>query len=170
MTDSSPIHEAEDHADPVAYQQHDITEVTRAHSTMADYHYADQFVLATNAAAAGTPEEWAHAALVEVAGRGGQLIWRGLLGLRLARRSAPEQVAGWPIVERGDTWITLAAPSWMLTGNLVVEVGAEGVSLVTFIRYERPIGKWIWTRASRVHRRLAPGLLADAQRVLRTHP
>ncbi|NKY56350.1 hypothetical protein HGA15_09320 [Nocardia flavorosea] len=135
---------------------------------MADYHYADQFVLPTKADATGTPEEWAHVALGEVAGRGGQLIWRGLLGLRLARRSAPEQVAGWPIVERGDTWITLAAPSWMLTGNLVFEVGAESVSLVTFIRYERPIGKWIWTRAARAHRRLAPGLLADAQRVLRT--
>ncbi|MGI5222519.1 hypothetical protein [Nocardia sp. CA-290969] len=164
MTDNSPI---DAHRDPVAFQQPDIGESVGAHTALTDYHYADQFTLVINAAEIGTPEEWARAALDTVAGIKGQLIWRGLLGLRLARRSAPGQVAGWAIVDRGDSWITLAARSWMLTGNLVVEAVQESVSLATFVRYERPIGERVWTRAAHGHRRFAPTLLPDAQRVLR---
>ncbi|MFI5714676.1 hypothetical protein [Nocardia sp. NPDC051750] len=170
MTDGHPIRAAGEHADPVAFQQHEIAESTRAHCPMTEYDYADQFTLVTDAAEAWNPEEWACAALDSVAGLQGQLIWRGLLGLRLARRSAPGQVAGWRIADRGDTWITLAARSWMLTGNLVVELGEGSVSLATFVRYERSIGKRVWAFAARGHRRFAPGLLPDAQRVLRKLP
>ncbi|WP_280397328.1 hypothetical protein [Nocardia carnea] len=164
MTDNSHVAAQ---PDPVAFQQPEIGESTRDHAELTGYHYADQFTLITNAAEIGTPEEWARAALDTVAGIKGQLIWRGLLGLRLARRSAPEHVAGWAVAERGDSWITLAARSWMITGNLVVETGPESVSLATFVRYERPIGERIWTRAAHGHRRFAPELLSDAQRVLR---
>lgn len=153
--------------DPVACQQPEIGESTRAHTALTGYHYADQFTLITNAAEIGNPEEWARAALDTVAGIKGQLIWRGLLGLRLARRSAPGQVAGWAVAERGDSWITLAARSWMISGNLVVEIGKDSVSLATFVRYERPLGERIWTRAAHGHRRFAPTLLPDAQRILR---
>lgn len=163
MTDNSPV---EVHPDPVAFQQPEIGESVSAHTALTGYHYADQFTLVVNAAEIGTAEEWASAALDTVAGRKGQLIWRGLLGLRLASRSAPEHVAGWAVAERGDSWITLAARSWMLTGNLVVEAAEESVSLATFVRYERPIGERIWTRAAHGHRRFAPTLLPDAQRVL----
>lgn len=168
MTDSSSMRAAGGNGDPLAYRQFEITEPTRSRGAAPGYDYIDQFTLDTDAAAIGTPEEWARAALDTVAGFQGQLIWRALLGLRLARRSAPGQVAGWAVAERGDGWITLAARSWMLTGSLVIEVREDSVSLVTFIRYEHAIGKRIWTLASNGHRRFAPTLLPDAQRVLRT--
>ncbi|WP_280421924.1 hypothetical protein [Nocardia carnea] len=170
MADRFPDRVAEDHSDPIAFRQHDIADSTRARSAITEYDYIDQFTLVTDAAAAGTPEAWARAALDTVAGIKGQLIWRGLLGLRLGRRSAPGRVAGWAVVERGDTWITLAARSWLLTGRLVVEIGPDSVSLATFVRYERTIGERIWTLAARGHRRFAPELLPDAQRVLRRLP
>lgn len=170
MADRSPDRVVEDHSDPIAFRQHDITDSTRARSAITGYDYVDQFTLVTDAAATGTPEAWARAALGTVAGVKGQLIWRGLLGLRLARRSAPGHVAGWPVAERGDTWITLVARSWILTGSLVVEVGPDSVSLATFVRYERLIGERIWTLAARGHRRFAPELLPDAHRVLHRLP
>ncbi|WP_068049576.1 hypothetical protein [Nocardia speluncae] len=170
MTDPSVDHVAEGHSDPIAFQQYDITDTTRARSAITEYDYSDQFTLLTEAAATWAPEAWARAALDTVAGSKGQLIWRGLLGLRLARRSAPAQVAGWPVVESGDSWITLAARSWMLTGSLVIEIEENSVSLATFVRYERPVGERIWKRASQGHRRFAPELLPDAQRVLRQLP
>lgn len=170
MTDPSPDRVVEGHPDPIAFQQYNITDSTRARSASTGYDYIDQFTLVTAAAAAGTPQAWARAALDTVAGIKGRLIWRGLLGFRLARRSSPEHVAGWEIVELGETWITLAARSWMLTGSLVIEVEENSVSLATFVRYERPVGERIWTFASRGHRRFAPELLPAAQRVLRRHP
>lgn len=170
MTDPSPDHVVDSHPDPIAFQQYDITDTTRARSAITEYDYSDQFTLLTDAAATGNPEAWARAALDAVAGSAGQLIWRGLLGFRLARRSAPAHVAGWRVVESGDSWIALAARSWMLTGSLVIEVEENSVSLATFVRYERPVGKRIWAFASRGHRRFAPELLPDARRVLRRLP
>lgn len=159
-----------DHTDPIAFQQEDITASTRARSGITGYDYIDQFTLVTDGAAIGTPQAWAHAALDTVAGIKGQLVWRGLLGLRLARRTARGQVAGWSVVDAGDTWITLAARSWMISGSLVLEVGAENISLITFVRYDRAIGKRIWAFAAPRHRRFAPRLLPGAWRVLRQRP
>ncbi|WP_228001877.1 hypothetical protein [Nocardia australiensis] len=162
MTTDHRDHSTEKESQPIAFQQHEVSESIRAHSTTADPDYIDQFTLTTNAAAIGSPEQWARASLEDAAGLKGQAIWRVLLGLRLAWRSSPEQVAYWPIVDRGDTWITLSSHSWMLTGSLVIEVDDDHASLATFIRYERSIGERIWTTVSANHRSLAPSLLRAA--------
>jgi hypothetical protein len=90
------------------------------------------------------------------------LIWRGLLGLRLARGRSPATVAGWQIGGRGEDWIRLETASWFLTGNLVVQAAEGRVSLATFVRYDRCLGHAVWPPLSAVHRRLVPGLLHDA--------
>ncbi|MFQ6397408.1 hypothetical protein ACLMAJ_28660 [Nocardia sp. KC 131] len=162
MTTDHPDHRIEEPSEQVVLQQHQISESTRTHSTIIDPEYVDQFILATNAAAVGSPEQWARAALEGVAGVMGQIVWRGLLGLRLEWKSAPGQVAHWPIVDRGDTWVTLGARSWMLSCNLVIEVDDEHASLATFIRFERPIGERVWKTVSARHRSLAPSLLRGA--------
>ncbi|GGL42504.1 hypothetical protein [Nocardia jinanensis] len=166
MTENSEMRPTTGSAAPVAFQQHDIDESIRAHSGMAAYDYADQFTIVTKAAASATPEEWARIALDEVAGTQGQVVWRVVLGLRLARRSAAGQVAGWPIVERGTTWITLGARSWLLSGRLVLEISDGTVSVGTFLRYESRLGGRVWAAVSPGHRRFAPELLNEATRIL----
>jgi len=147
-----------------------ITESVRTRSVLTHYDYADQFTIATNATVHETPEQWARAVLEDAAGPRGQLIWRGVLGLRLAWRNRAGHVAGWEIVDSGPTWITVAARSWMLRGNLVIEVEEGSLSLATFVRYERAIGRKIWTRVAPRHRKAAPDLLAEAQQVMRPLP
>ncbi len=60
-----------------------------------------------------------------------QLIWRGLLGMRLSRGRSPDTIAGWQIAERGENWVRLEAGSWFLTGNLVVRATNETVCQAT---------------------------------------
>lgn len=170
MTEDSRVRAAGGPPGPDAFAQPVVLAETRARCVMTAYDYADQFTFATNAAAVATPQEWARAALEEAAGWKGQLVWRGVLGLRLAGRSAPGQVAGWRIVAQGDTWITLAARSWMLTGNLVLECDADSVSLATFVRYERLLGARVWKLVESGHRSFAPVLLPAGYRVLSARP
>ena len=151
-----------------ARQQHDIPEAIRSLSPIPGPDYADLFTLTTDDAARRSPEQWARAALEDVAGLQGQVIWRVMLGLRLKWRSSPDHVAGWRIADRSDRWIRLEARSWMLTGHLVMHVADQQVSLATFIRYDRPAAARVWSRLSPIHRRVAPDLLRDAHRV--QHP
>ena len=138
----------------------DIPESIRTLSSLPDIDYADLFTLSTDADA--TPEQWARAMFGDVPSVAEQLIWRGLLGIRLSRGRSPATVAGWQIAGRGDGWIRLEAASWFLSGNLVVQAADGRVSLATFLRYDRRLGHAVWPPLSAVHRRLAPGLLHKA--------
>lgn len=119
--------------------------------------YGDLFTLA--GAVSGTPETWARTAFEDIAGVKGQLIFRVLIGLRLKWRRSPEHVAGWRIGGRGDGWIRLEARGPLMDGQLVIVVEDGEVSLGTFMRYRRRLGRRIWTRLSAVHRSKAPWLL-----------
>ncbi|MEU2394639.1 DUF2867 domain-containing protein [Streptomyces sp. NPDC007369] len=154
-------------------QRHDVPAEVRA-LVPADSGYVDLFTLTAEGASRRSPEQWARALFEDVAGRQGQFIWRVLLGLRL--RGAPsasasaQHVAGWRIAERRDGRIRLEAHSWMLTGHLVVDVQDDQVSLATVVRYRRSAAARIWPPLATVHRRLAPGLLRDAHRILNPAP
>ena len=132
----------------------------RALSSLPDVDYVDHFTLVTDADA--TPEQWARAMFGDVPGVGERLIWRGLLQLRLSPGRSPDTVAGWRIGGRGPDWIRLEAGSWFLTANLIVRTVDGRVSLTTVLRYERPLGRYVWPRLSAVHRRLVPGVLRAA--------
>jgi hypothetical protein len=132
----------------------------RALSSLPDADYADMFTLST--AADATPEQWARAMFGDVPDAGERFIWRGLLGLRLSRGRSPETVAGWRIADRGENSVRLEAGSWFLTGNLVVRAADGRVSLATFVRYDRILGRLVWPPLSAIHRRLTPGVLRDA--------
>jgi hypothetical protein len=119
----------------------------------------------TNGAAYASPEQWSRTAIEDVAGRGGQFIWRGVLGLRLKSRPWTDRVGGWTIADRGEEWIRLGASSRFLTAHLVTRLDDEYLSAATFIRYDRPIAPLIWVPLSAVHRRLMPGLLAQTVRL-----
>jgi hypothetical protein len=99
-----------------------------------------------------------------VAGRGGQFIWRGVLGLRLKSQPSTERVGGWKVADRGEDWIRLEASSWFLTAHLVTRLDDAHLFVGTLIQYDRPIAVLIWVPASAVHRRLMPGLLHQTVR------
>ncbi|AFT98813.1 hypothetical protein [Nocardia brasiliensis] len=145
--------------EPVVLELQDIPASLRALGTLADADYLDAFTLSTNAGPKWSPDQWAHAAFEDVAGLGGQFIWRVLLGMRLAWRRSSAHIAGWRIVGHGDDWIRLEAHSWMLVGQLVIRLKDHQVTLLTIIRYDRPLAATIWQRLSVKHRGLAPGLL-----------
>jgi hypothetical protein len=149
---------------PSVIQQRNIPAVIRALSRMDSPDYIDLFTVTTNGAADATPEQWSRTAMENVAGLGGQFIWRGILGLRLKSRPSTERVAGWKIADRGEDWIRLEASSWFLTAHLVIRRDDEHLSVGTCIRYDRPIAALIWVPASALHRRLMPGLLHETVR------
>ncbi|TDD34703.1 DUF2867 domain-containing protein [Actinomadura sp. KC06] len=138
----------------------DVPRPVRTLSSLSDIDYVDMFTLTTDRDA--TPEQWARAMFGDIPTPAERFIWRALLGLRLAKGRSPDTVAGWQITGRGRNWIRLEAASWFLTGNLLVQTTDGHVSLATFLRYDRLLGRLAWSPLSAVHRRLAPGLLQDA--------
>ena len=150
---------------PSVIQQRNLPEVIRALSGMDSPDYIDLFTVTTNGVADASPERWCRTAIEDVAGLGGQFIWRGILGLRLKSGPSRELVGGWKIADRGEDWIRLEASSWFLTAHLVTRLDDRHLSVGTFIRYDRPIAALIWMPASAVHRRLTPGLLDQTVRL-----
>ena len=149
---------------PSVIQQHDIPDVIRSLSGLERLDYVDLFTVTTRGAPDASPEQWARTAIEDVAGRGGQRIWRGVLGLRLGSRSSPDRVGGWKIADRGEDWIRLEASSWFMTAHLVIRLDDGHLSAGTCIRYDHPIAPLIWVPVSAVHRRLMPGLLSGTVR------
>jgi hypothetical protein len=149
---------------PSVIQQRKIPEVIRSLSGMDHPDYIDLFTVTTSGAADASPEQWSRTAIEDVAGLGGQFIWRGVLGLRLRSRPSTERVGGWRIADRGEDWIRLEASSWFLAAHLVIRLDDGQLSAGTFIRYDHPIAPLIWMPASAVHRRLMPGLLGQTVR------
>ncbi len=137
-----------------------VQQVPESITDAFDADYADAFTHPTDVTA--TPEQWARTTLEDVAGDGGQRIWRRVLGLRLTQPPWTDTVAGWGVAERGDDWIRLEASSGSLTANLVLLADDRSVTLTTLLRYDRPLGRIVWTPTSPLHRRLVPGLLRDA--------
>jgi Protein of unknown function (DUF2867) len=137
-----------------------VPECVRALGSLPEIDYADLFTLRTTVEAA--PERWAQAMFGNVPSPAERLIWRGLLGLRLARGRSPATVGGWRIGGRGADWIRLEAASASLTCNLVVQTAEGRVSLATFLHYDRRLGRAVWPPLSAIHRRLVPGVLRGA--------
>jgi hypothetical protein len=146
-----------------------VPESVRALGSLTAIDYADLFTLTTTTEA--TPERWARAMFGNVPSLGELLIWRGVLGLRLARGRSPATVGGWRIGGRGADWIRLEAASASLSCNLLVQTGEGRVSLVTFLHYDRRLGRVVWPPLSGIHRRLVPGVLrGGATRAARLWP
>ena len=150
-------------------QPRTIPESIRVLSGMDGSDYIDVFTVTTNGAADATPEQWFRTALEHVAGRGGQFIWRGVLGLRLKSRPSTDRIAGWKIADRGEDWIRLEASSWFMTAHLVTRLDDGQLFAGTFIRYDHPVAPLIWGPASAVHRRMMPGLLVKTVRLRARH-
>lgn len=126
-------------------------------SPLSTVHYTDRFSVRTDLQR--TPEQWARSIFGDVPNVGELFIWRVLLGLRLSRGRSGDTIAGWRVAHRGPDAIRLEAASSSMTANLVVQAAGGEVSLSTYLRYDRPPARLIWTPLSAVHRWLAPTAL-----------
>ncbi|WP_458690630.1 hypothetical protein [Nocardia tengchongensis] len=70
----------------------------------------------------------------------------------------------------GDDWIRLDVQGWMLDGQLVVRADETELTMVTAVRYPKPVGRPVWKVLSNVHRYLTGGLHVDAYRVMQWRP
>jgi hypothetical protein len=147
---------------PTVVQQNDIPGWIRG--LVTDPDYVDLFAAPVPDATNISPERWARAAIEEAPAAGRFLAWRVLCGLRLERQHSPTYIAGWKIADRGDNWIKLEASSSLMTANMTFQVEEGLVSFATFIRYDRPIARLVWTPVSAIHRAVAPGFLHAAVR------
>ena len=139
----------------------------RALDAMGDADYVDVITMATDGTVDASPEQWARTLLEETStGRAAPRLWH-LLGLRLGPRPSPDHVQGWRIAGQGEDWIRLETGSWCMTAHALVHLGERDVSLALFIRFDRPIAAVIWPPVGVTHRRAVPGMLRQAQQVLR---
>ena len=146
----------------------DVPDAVRALSSLTRIDYADRCTLGTEVVA--TPEQWARAMFGAVPSAAEQLIWRGVLGLRLSRGRSPVTVGGWRIGGGGSDWIRLETASRSLTAEMLVQTGDGAVAWTTCLRFDRLPGRAVWAPASAVHRRLVPGVLRAAATRLAAGP
>jgi hypothetical protein len=114
-------------------------------------------------------EAWARAAFEQGSRRdvdAKQLVWRRLLQLRLGPFEAPDNVAGWHIVENTDRRLVLGAESWHLTARLVFESEESGARVTTRVAYRHLPGRVVWSVVGPIHRRAVPDILEAARRRL----
>ena len=150
-------------SEPEVVQHSAVPVELRALSSIADADYADVFSIQANTGS--SPEQWAVSMFEDAVGFKAQIVWRGLLGLRLRRKGTPGCVAGWKIGGVGDTWIRLEAASWLITANLVVQVEGGRTTAATFIDYKNSLAAAYWPRLASKHREFMPFLLRFARRV-----
>jgi hypothetical protein len=141
----------------------EVTAELLAIDTLANPNYAVAFVVP--ATDTRTPEQWARAVFEAVSAGVRWYLrigWKYGLWLRLGPSSSPQHVAGWQIVESTSQVIIIEAESPLLVAHNVIQVGNDGVSLTTSVRYERWLGRVLWSIAAPLHVRTLPHLMRHA--------
>ncbi|MFC7376131.1 hypothetical protein ACFQS2_02220 [Brachybacterium sp. GCM10030267] len=145
---------------------HEVPRASLAAVPVAAPGYADEFALELDVPPRASAESWARAMFGDIPDTGERVIFRGLLRLRLEPGPSPDVVAGFVVAERNHETIRLEAHSPFLTCHLLVRTHALHVTLTTVMDYTGRAGPVVWSPLSMAHRRLAPGLLRDAQEKL----
>jgi hypothetical protein len=112
-----------------------------------------------------SPEQWARAVFEVTPAAIRSFIefgWRYVLGLRLGPRSSPDLVSGWRVRDAGPGVITLEVHSWLLTATKEIRVASGTVRMGTIVRFERGLGRVVWTLVTPVHYLTEPYLLGYA--------
>jgi hypothetical protein len=90
--------------------------------------------------------------------------WRLVLRLRLGPRHSPDHVLGWRIVDRSPDETVCQLRSGFLDAHNVFRELDGMLVWSTFVTYERPIGRVIWSPVSLLHRLLVRVALRRAAR------
>jgi hypothetical protein len=145
--------------------QIDVSDQSRDLDTLTDPDYAISFELPVERAEVRRAVGWAHACFEHTSRPvlwflvGG---WRFGLGLRLGPRPSTRHVLGWRIVTSAPEFVILEVRSPLLTAHNLVEVRDGRVVLTTFVRYEHPAARPLWSAAAPIHRLSVPRLLNHA--------
>lgn len=133
----------------------------------AQSDYTSAFELPVPDARAQTAEQWARATFEGAPAPLRRVLllgWTLVLGLRLGPVPSPGHVLGWPVTDSGSGSATLTASSWLITAQNVVVTGESSVTWVTLVRFDRRIGRAVWSMARPVHHLVVPRLLRRASR------
>lgn len=88
-------------------------------------HRADQFTVQLPQLIDAPAEAWARAIFGDVPDIGQRFIFQALLRYPLARGPSPSTIAGWPIMDQGDTWVRLENWSSSTICHLIVSPTAR---------------------------------------------
>ena len=137
-------------------------------SAITDPDYADTYTLTADDVTRWPVEEWARTCFDELAGFKAWLMWRFVLGLKLAWRKSPDTVCGWRIGARGPDWIRLEAEGRRLRGNLVYRVTEGRAQLATIAEFKHPKMVRKWKKLQPTHNSIVPGLVDGTHEALRS--
>jgi hypothetical protein len=129
--------------------------------TPADYRES----LTLTATRTRTAEQWARLVLerAPLSARAQMITVWTLLGIRLAPPWSTSQVLGWRILHATPDAILLEARAATgLTARLVFHVSGTTLTQAMLVRFDRPLGRRIWTRLAPGHRRFLKSLLSRA--------
>ncbi|MDT7539356.1 MAG: hypothetical protein QOI82_2941 [Actinomycetota bacterium] len=142
-----------------------MTRAVRVHDVPADlralaepHDYVDMFIVTTPHAGDVTAEQWARATIESASSLGRFLAWRAVCELQLGPDDC-DHIGGWHIADRGHGWIRLVARSWFMSAQMLFHADGDRVAFLTLVRYERTIGRAVWSAASVIHRAVAPDFL-----------
>jgi hypothetical protein len=132
--------------------------------------YVSSFAADFPTADATSPEQWARSTLEGAPRilRWFVLIgWKAVLRLRLEPRGAAGNIMGWHIRTTTPDAITLEVSSSLVAARKVLKVSENRIILTTFVRYERTLGRILWSAIAPIHHRIEPLLLTLATSRLR---
>jgi hypothetical protein len=136
-------------------------------SSLAGSDYASSFAVDVPHAAANTAEHWASRTL-EGAPRALRWFvlfgWRVVLRLRLAPLGAAGSIMGWRVGATTPDTITLAVSSSLVAAHKLLTVEENRVVMTTYVRYERALGRVLWSVIVPIHHLVEPLLLTHAAR------
>ena len=78
--------------------------------------------------------------------------WRLILGLRLGPRHSQDHILGWTIVDRSPDETVCQLRSRFLEARNTFQKADGKLIWSTFVTYERPIARGIWSPVSLLHR------------------
>jgi hypothetical protein len=127
--------------------------------------YASAFEVSIPEEDERSPERWARAVFEDTPTAMRWFVefgWRFVLGLRLGPRSDSNLVSGWRVQATQSGVLILEAQSGLLTATKEIRIAHGTVCVSTFVRYNRRLGRVIWTLITPVHHHTEPYLLGYA--------
>jgi Protein of unknown function (DUF2867) len=136
--------------------------------------YASAFEVSIADCDARSAEEWGRAIFEDApAALRGLVVfgWRHVLRFRLGPSGSAGHVLGWTISASTPDSLSLEVRSALTSARKVLRVDDYRLRVSTFVRYERPLGRVLWTAVAPVHHLTEPYLLGTAaSRCGEVHP
>jgi hypothetical protein len=137
----------------------------RALSTLPRVDYMDACLAEAPALQERTAEQWARAMLEDAppdTRRALRWVWKGL-GLKLGSTSDERRVLGWEVRRSSPDVALLGANSLLgLRGEVLLKRRSESLLCATFIQFQNPLARAVWSRVAPGHRQTVRNLLEEA--------